>query len=32
MMSRLGEMAERYHLIGDVRGRGAMVAMELVED
>ena len=32
MMSRLGEMAERYRLIGDVRGRGAMVAMELVED
>ena len=32
MTSRLTEMAERYSLIGDVRGRGAMVAMELVED
>ncbi len=32
LMSRLGEMAERYPLIGDVRGRGAMAAMELVED
>ncbi|HEY3209665.1 MAG TPA: 4-aminobutyrate--2-oxoglutarate transaminase [Actinomycetota bacterium] len=32
IMSRLRDMAERYLLIGDVRGRGAMVAMELVED
>jgi 4-aminobutyrate aminotransferase/(S)-3-amino-2-methylpropionate transaminase len=32
MTSRLGEMAGRFDLIGDVRGRGAMVAMELVED
>lgn len=32
MMSRLMEMSERYALIGDVRGRGAMVAMELVDD
>jgi 4-aminobutyrate aminotransferase/(S)-3-amino-2-methylpropionate transaminase len=32
MTSRLTEMADRYALIGDVRGRGAMVAMELVED
>jgi 4-aminobutyrate aminotransferase/(S)-3-amino-2-methylpropionate transaminase len=32
MTSRLTEMAERYSLVGDVRGRGAMVAMELVED
>jgi 4-aminobutyrate aminotransferase/(S)-3-amino-2-methylpropionate transaminase len=29
---RLREMAERFELIGEVRGRGAMVAMELVED
>jgi 4-aminobutyrate aminotransferase/(S)-3-amino-2-methylpropionate transaminase len=32
MMSRLRNMADRSDLIGDVRGRGAMVAMELVED
>jgi 4-aminobutyrate aminotransferase/(S)-3-amino-2-methylpropionate transaminase len=32
MTTRLHEMAERFSLIGDVRGRGAMVAMELVED
>jgi 4-aminobutyrate aminotransferase/(S)-3-amino-2-methylpropionate transaminase len=32
MTSRLVDMADRYDLIGDVRGRGAMVAMELVED
>jgi 4-aminobutyrate aminotransferase/(S)-3-amino-2-methylpropionate transaminase len=32
MRSRLMDMAGRYALIGDVRGRGAMVAMELVED
>jgi 4-aminobutyrate aminotransferase / (S)-3-amino-2-methylpropionate transaminase / 5-aminovalerate transaminase len=32
MTSRLTDMAERYSLIGDVRGRGAMVAMELVDD
>jgi 4-aminobutyrate aminotransferase/(S)-3-amino-2-methylpropionate transaminase len=32
MRSRLAEMADRFPLIGDVRGRGAMVAMELVED
>ena len=31
-MRRLHEMAERHDSIGDVRGRGAMVAMELVED
>jgi 4-aminobutyrate aminotransferase / (S)-3-amino-2-methylpropionate transaminase / 5-aminovalerate transaminase len=32
MHSRLQEMAERASLIGEVRGRGAMMAMELVED
>jgi 4-aminobutyrate aminotransferase/(S)-3-amino-2-methylpropionate transaminase len=32
MTSRLTDMAQRLSLIGDVRGRGAMVAMELVED
>ncbi|CAN5202034.1 4-aminobutyrate--2-oxoglutarate transaminase [soil metagenome] len=30
--SRLQEMAARFPIVGDVRGRGAMVAMELVED
>jgi 4-aminobutyrate aminotransferase / (S)-3-amino-2-methylpropionate transaminase / 5-aminovalerate transaminase len=30
--SRLCEMQERYPVIGDVRGLGAMVAMELVDD
>jgi 4-aminobutyrate aminotransferase/(S)-3-amino-2-methylpropionate transaminase len=29
---RLGEMHERYAAIGEIRGRGAMVAMELVAD
>ncbi|PKW27581.1 4-aminobutyrate--2-oxoglutarate transaminase [Phycicoccus duodecadis] len=29
---RLGSLAERYAQIGDVRGRGAMMAMELVTD
>lgn len=32
MSGRLHEMAERSSLVGDVRGRGAMVAMELVDD
>jgi 4-aminobutyrate aminotransferase / (S)-3-amino-2-methylpropionate transaminase / 5-aminovalerate transaminase len=32
MRDRLLDMADRYPVIGDVRGRGAMVAMELVED
>jgi 4-aminobutyrate aminotransferase/(S)-3-amino-2-methylpropionate transaminase len=32
MLARLREMAGRFPLIGEVRGRGAMVAMELVED
>ncbi len=31
MTTRLTDMATRYPVIGDVRGRGAMVAMELVE-
>ena len=31
MTARLTEMAGRYDSIGDVRGRGAMVAVELVE-
>src|SRR5205823_1218202 len=32
MTGRLQDMAERHPLIGEVRGRGAMVAMELVTD
>lgn len=32
LMERLMEFQERFQLIGDVRGLGAMVAMELVED
>jgi 4-aminobutyrate aminotransferase/(S)-3-amino-2-methylpropionate transaminase len=32
MTSRLRDMAERSELIGDIRGRGAMMAMELVGD
>ena len=31
-MERLREMRERHELVGDVRGRGAMVAVELVTD
>ncbi|MEJ7707538.1 MAG: aminotransferase class III-fold pyridoxal phosphate-dependent enzyme [Nocardioidaceae bacterium] len=31
MTQRLAEMAARYPVIGDIRGRGAMLAMELVE-
>lgn len=32
MLGRLREMAAKYEVIGDVRGRGAMVAIELVGD
>ncbi|SNS61355.1 4-aminobutyrate aminotransferase / (S)-3-amino-2-methylpropionate transaminase [Anaerovirgula multivorans] len=31
-MKRFEEMQEKYELVGDVRGRGAMVAIELVKD
>lgn len=32
MKSRLAAMAEKFDVIGDVRGRGAMIAIELVKD
>jgi 4-aminobutyrate aminotransferase / (S)-3-amino-2-methylpropionate transaminase / 5-aminovalerate transaminase len=32
IMARLRSFAERYDVVGDVRGRGAMCAMELVTD
>ncbi|MEW2545697.1 4-aminobutyrate--2-oxoglutarate transaminase [Streptomyces sp. NPDC047002] len=32
MKGRLSAMAGKYDVIGDVRGRGAMIAVELVED
>ncbi|WP_371668844.1 4-aminobutyrate--2-oxoglutarate transaminase [Streptomyces sp. NBC_00289] len=32
MKSRLAAMAEKFDIIGDVRGRGAMIAIELVKD
>ncbi len=32
MKSRLSAMAEKFDVIGDVRGRGAMIAIELVKD
>jgi 4-aminobutyrate aminotransferase/(S)-3-amino-2-methylpropionate transaminase len=32
MMQRLSDMQDRFPLIGEMRGRGAMMAIELVED
>ncbi len=32
VISRLNDLAEKFDIIGDVRGLGAMVAMELVKD
>ena len=32
MLARLEEMRDRHEIVGDVRGRGAMCALELVED
>ncbi|MYR60458.1 aminotransferase class III-fold pyridoxal phosphate-dependent enzyme, partial [Streptomyces sp. SID625] len=32
MKARLGAMREKFDVIGDVRGRGAMIAVELVKD
>ena len=32
MKARLTAMAEKFDIIGDVRGRGAMIAIELVKD
>jgi 4-aminobutyrate aminotransferase/(S)-3-amino-2-methylpropionate transaminase len=32
MKGRLSAMSEKYEVIGDVRGRGAMIAIELVKD
>ena len=31
-MDRFGSFAERFDVVGDVRGRGAMCAIELVSD
>jgi 4-aminobutyrate aminotransferase/(S)-3-amino-2-methylpropionate transaminase len=31
MLERLGAVQEKYDIVGDVRGRGAMIAVELVE-
>ena len=32
LSSRLGELGERHRIVGEVRGLGAMMAMELVTD
>lgn len=32
MKGRLAAMAEKFDIIGDIRGRGAMIAIELVQD
>ncbi|MEU5002448.1 4-aminobutyrate--2-oxoglutarate transaminase [Streptomyces sp. NPDC021622] len=32
MKSRLSAIAEKYDIVGDIRGRGAMIAIELVKD
>ncbi|MFH8796653.1 4-aminobutyrate--2-oxoglutarate transaminase [Streptomyces sp. NPDC017941] len=32
MKARLAAMAEKYDIVGDIRGRGAMIAIELVKD
>jgi 4-aminobutyrate aminotransferase/(S)-3-amino-2-methylpropionate transaminase len=32
MKGRLTAMAEKFDIIGDIRGRGAMIAIELVND
>ncbi|MEW2527225.1 4-aminobutyrate--2-oxoglutarate transaminase [Streptomyces sp. NPDC047071] len=32
MKARLSAMAEKFDIIGDIRGRGAMIAIELVKD
>ena len=32
LMSRLKELAARYEIIGDVRGKGLMLGIELVKD
>ncbi|MFJ6842153.1 4-aminobutyrate--2-oxoglutarate transaminase [Streptomyces griseoluteus] len=32
MKARLATMAEKFDIIGDIRGRGAMIAIELVKD
>ncbi|MFD9069846.1 aminotransferase class III-fold pyridoxal phosphate-dependent enzyme, partial [Streptomyces lasiicapitis] len=32
MKARLAAIAEKYDIVGDIRGRGAMIAIELVKD